>query len=120
VPKRPPQPLNRVFQALADPTRRAILARLNQGPASVSELAQPFSMAMPSLLQHLRVLEAGGLVATAKAGRVRICTLRPDALAEAEAWLARQRRLWEGRLDRMDALVTRLHAEETQNDAREP
>lgn len=113
-------PLDRVFQALADPTRRAILARLGEGPASVTELARPFTMAMPTLLQHLKVLEAGGLVASAKSGRVRTCTLRREALAEAETWLARQRALWEGRLDRMDALVTRLHAEETQNGSDQP
>lgn len=105
--------LDRTFHALADPTRRAVLARLTAGPASVSELAAPFAMAMPTLLQHLKVLEQGGLVVTAKAGRVRTCTLRREALAEAEAWLARQRAAWEAALDRMDALVARLHAEET-------
>jgi DNA-binding transcriptional ArsR family regulator len=112
--------LDRVFQALADSTRRAILARLGQGPASVSELGKPFTMAMPTLLQHLRVLEGSGLVDTAKAGRVRTCTLRRETLAEAEAWLARQRQVWDARLDRMDALVTKLQAEETADDRREP
>lgn len=110
-----PVVLDLTFHALADPTRRAVLARLASGPASVSELAAPFAMAMPTLLQHLRVLEAGGLIATAKSGRVRTCMLRREALAEAEQWLARQRAAWEAALDRMDALVIRLHAEETAN-----
>lgn len=104
--------LDRAFQALSDPTRRAIVARLVRGPASVSELATPFTMAMPTLLQHLRVLEASGLIGTAKAGRVRTCTLNPAALAETEQWLARQRSEWEARLDRLDAFVTRLHQED--------
>ncbi|NKE47904.1 helix-turn-helix transcriptional regulator [Roseomonas frigidaquae] len=97
--------LDRAFQALADPTRRAILARLGSGPASVSRLAEPFTMAMPTLLQHIRVLEQGGLIGTEKVGRTRICALRPDALRETEGWLARQRAAWEGRLDRLDAYL---------------
>ena len=111
-----PAPLDQVFHALADPTRRAILARLGEGPASVSELAAPFTLALPTLLQHLRVLEGSGLIGTAKAGRVRHCTLRPAVLAEAEVWLAARRRAWEGRLDAMDAYVTALHAAEKENE----
>ena len=104
--------LDRAFHALSDPTRRAIVARLVQGPASVSDLAAPFTLAMPTLLQHLRVLEGSGLVASRKAGRVRTCTLNPAALAETEQWLARQRAAWEGRLDRLEALALQLHKEE--------
>ncbi len=104
--------LDRAFHALSDPTRRAILARLAEGPASVSDLAAPFRFALPTLLQHLRVLEDSGLIGTAKAGRVRTCTLKREALAETEQWLARQRAAWEGRLDRLDALALQLHKEE--------
>ncbi|MEX2642859.1 MAG: metalloregulator ArsR/SmtB family transcription factor [Acetobacterales bacterium] len=104
--------LDSVFHALADPTRRAIVARLMQGPASVSELALPFSMAMPSLLQHLRVLERSGLVRSEKTGRVRTCRIEPAPLGEAATWIAEQRALWEGRLDRLEAYVNQLHAME--------
>jgi DNA-binding transcriptional ArsR family regulator len=104
--------LDRVFHALADPTRRAIVGRLSQGPASVSELARPFAMALPSLLQHLQVLEDCRLIRTAKVGRVRTCAMRPAALGAAGAWIAEQRALWEGRLDRMEAYVTRLQGKE--------
>src|SRR5579862_2617495 len=90
--------LDDVFSALADPTRRAIIARLSQGEASVGELAQPFDMALPSLMKHLRVLETGGLVSSEKHGRVRTCRLMPDAMKGAEHWLAEQRAIWEARL----------------------
>jgi DNA-binding transcriptional ArsR family regulator len=111
------QALDRAFHALSDPTRRAILARLVRGPASVSDLAAPFSLAMPTLLQHLRVLEGSGLIGTAKAGRVRTCTLKPEALAETEQWLARQRAAWEGRLDRLEAVAMQLQQEENARDS---
>lgn len=97
--------LDQVFGALADPTRRAILARLGRGEASVGELARPFAMALPSLMKHLRVLEAGGLVASRKRGRVRTCALTPATLTHAEGWLAEQRAVWESRLDRLEAYV---------------
>lgn len=97
--------LDRMFQALADPTRRAVVERLARGPASVSELAQPFTMALPTLLQHLRVLEASGLVRSAKRGRVRTCAVEPQALQRVQGWLDRQRALWEARFDRLDALL---------------
>jgi DNA-binding transcriptional ArsR family regulator len=100
--------LDHVFGALADPTRRAILARLGEGETSVGELAKPFSMALPSLLKHLRVLEAGGLVESEKSGRVRTCRLRPVAMAEAERWLVEQRAVWEARLDRLEAYVRKI------------
>jgi DNA-binding transcriptional ArsR family regulator len=104
--------LDRVFRALADPTRRAIVCRLSRGPASVSELAGPAAMTMPSLLQHLAVLEGSKLIRTEKVGRVRTCTMRPSALGAAEAWLAEQRVAWEGRLDRMEAYVAGLQRKE--------
>jgi DNA-binding transcriptional ArsR family regulator len=100
--------LDTVFTALGDPTRRAILERLARGPASVSELAAPFDMAMPSFMAHLKKLEAAGLIASEKDGRVRTCALVPGAFAPARDWLTAQRDLWEARLDRFDAFVTQL------------
>jgi len=100
--------LNRFFAALSDPTRRAVIERLAEGPATVSDLARPHDMALPSFLKHLRVLEEGGLIASEKKGRVRTVHIEAAPLAEAEDWLNRQRRTWEGRLDRLDALARRL------------
>src|SRR5579871_6863517 len=100
--------LDNVFSALADPTRRAIIARLSQGEASVGELAQPFDMALPSLMKHIRVLEAGGLVSSEKHGRVRTCRLMPGTIKGAENWLAEQRAIWEARLDRLESYVATL------------
>lgn len=97
--------LDHVFRALSDPTRRAVLRRLAAGPAPVSELARPFDMALPSFLQHLRVLEASRLVRSRKAGRVRTYRLAPQALQAAEGWLADQRRFWEKRLDQLDRFL---------------
>ncbi len=97
--------LNRVFQALADPTRRAVLKRLSGGPAPVSELAQPFKMALPSFLQHLDVLQNCGLVRSQKSGRVRTYQLAPRPLKVAEHWMATQRANWERRLDQPDTYL---------------
>jgi DNA-binding transcriptional ArsR family regulator len=94
--------LGPVFQALADPTRRAVVERLTRGPASVTELAGPFAMALPSFQQHLGVLERSGLVRSRKRGRVRTYVLEPRALGEAVDWLFRQRATWEQRLDQLD------------------
>lgn len=94
--------LGPVFQALADPTRRAVVERLTRGPASVTELVRPFPMALPSFLQHLDVLERSGLVRSRKQGRVRTYTLEPRALSEAVDWLTQQRSVWEQRLDQLD------------------
>ena len=94
--------LSRVFQALADPTRRAVLQRLAGGPAAMSELAEPFHMALPSFSQHLDVLEDCGLVRSRKEGRVRTYQLAPQPLKAVEGWLARQRSLWTRRLDQLD------------------
>ena len=96
--------LDLMFQALADPTRRTIVDRLTRGPASVSELAAPFSMSLPAVVQHLQVLEQSGLVTTKKVGRVRTCTIDTEALSQAEKWLNERRLAWNRRLDRLDAL----------------
>jgi DNA-binding transcriptional ArsR family regulator len=96
------EPVDRVFQALSDPTRRRVLERLSRGPASVSELARPFRMALPSFTQHLAVLESCRLVRSTKAGRVRTYRLAPRPLEAAQAWLARQRSMWVRRLDQLD------------------
>ena len=100
--------LDRLFQALADPTRRAVVERLGRGPVATSELARPFAMALPSFLQHLEVLERAGLVSSTKKGRVRTYRLTPQPLEVAENWMTTQRRLWEGRLDRFDEYVRTL------------
>jgi DNA-binding transcriptional ArsR family regulator len=100
--------LDHAFSALADPTRRAIMARLAQGEASVGELARPFDMALPSLMKHILVLETGGLVESEKQGRVRTCRLKPSGMKGVENWLAEQRAIWEARLDRLEAYATSL------------
>jgi DNA-binding transcriptional ArsR family regulator len=96
-----PQPLDRVFHALADPARRTMLERLTRGPASVSELAQPLSMSLPAVVQHLAVLEESGLVRSQKVGRVRTCQIEAGALQPAEQWINDRRLQWEKRLDRL-------------------
>ncbi|PLL13680.1 transcriptional regulator [Tabrizicola sp. TH137] len=103
--------LSLLFHALSDPTRRAMLERLAQGPAAVTELAGPSGLRLPTILRHLAVLEAAGLIATAKDGRVRSCALRPEALVPMQDWLQAQRALWEARLDRLEDYVTRLMKE---------
>jgi DNA-binding transcriptional ArsR family regulator len=100
--------LDRTFSALADPTRRAIISRLHDGPKTVSELAEPFSLALPSLLKHVRVLEDSGLVSSEKNGRVRTCKIEQAALQATEAWIHQHVASWEDRLDRMDAHVQRI------------
>lgn len=116
MPK-PQADLDRTFQALADGKRRAILARLGQGPASVGELAKPLAMSLPGVLQHLQVLEASGLVTSIKLGRVRQCHLVPEALREAEAWFSQQRRAWEGHLDALGAFLLAQEAVATEPEA---
>ncbi len=93
--------LDLLFQALADPSRRGMIERLTRGPASVSELAQPLAMSLPAVVQHLQMLEASGLVASEKVGRVRTCRLEPEALQAAERWINERRTLWSHRLDRL-------------------
>lgn len=96
-----PSPLDLMFQALADPTRRAMVERLGLGPASVSELAKPLAMSMPAVMQHLQMLEASGLVRSEKTGRVRTCRIEPEALSLAEQWINARRIGWQRRLDRL-------------------
>src|SRR5689334_14965964 len=93
--------LDRVFRALADPGRRAMMERLSAGPASVSELGRPLAMSLAAVLQHVQVLEASGLVRSHKTGRTRTCSINPAVLRSAESWIAERRTLWERRLDRL-------------------
>ncbi len=103
--------LDRLFHALADPARRAMIDRLSRGPAPVSELARPLPMSLPSAMQHLSVLEAAGLVRTEKSGRVRTCAIEPQALSQAEQWINARRIEWEHRLDRLDDYLKILENE---------
>ena len=100
--------LSLLFHALADPTRRAILTRLAEGPAPVSALAEPTGLRLPTVMRHLAVLEEAGLIATAKDGRVRTCAIVPEALVPMRTWLDARRAIWEARLDRLDAYVMQL------------
>src|SRR5580693_6992824 len=93
--------IDRVFHALAEPTRRAIMERLTSGPSTVSDLARPFDMTLAAIVQHLQVLEDSGVIRTEKVGRVRTCRIEPKGLRVAEAWIAERRTLWEQRLDRL-------------------
>lgn len=104
--------LDTVFLALADPTRRAVIGRLGRGPASVSELARPFDIGLPSFLKHIRCLEDSGMIRTTKSGRTRTCTIDSSGLAQAEHWLAEQRAIWEARTDRLEAFVLDEQAKE--------
>lgn len=104
-----PATLDGVFHALADPTRRAVLGRLGKGPASISELAEPFDMALPSFLKHIRLLEDSGLIRTRKDGRVRTCAIEEKPFAAVETWLSTQRAIWERRTDRLEQFVTNAH-----------
>jgi DNA-binding transcriptional ArsR family regulator len=106
-----------LFHALADSTRRAMVDRLTRGPASVSELARPFEMSLPAVVQHLHVLEASGLVRSQKLGRVRTCTVEPAALRTAERWIAERRTFWEQSLDRLGEY---LAAEDDQHHHQQP
>jgi len=103
--------LSNLFHALADPTRRAMLTRLAQGPAPVSELAEPTGLRLPTVMRHLSVLEEAGLIATAKDGRVRTCAIVPEALTPMRTWLDEQRAIWESRLDRLDDYVKKVMEE---------
>jgi DNA-binding transcriptional ArsR family regulator len=94
-------PLDRVFHALADPSRLGMVERLSRGPASVSELARPLDMTLAAVVQHLHVLEASGLVRSEKVGRVRTCRIEPAALRMAERWISERQAGWERRLDRL-------------------
>jgi DNA-binding transcriptional ArsR family regulator len=105
--------LNGIFLALADPTRRVVIGQLSKGPASVTDLAEPFEMALPSFLKHIRFLEEHGLIKTRKQGRVRTCEIDRKQFAVAEDWLSKQRDIWEGRADRLEAFVAKLQKEKS-------
>jgi DNA-binding transcriptional ArsR family regulator len=108
----PPAQLDATFQALADPTRRAILARLASGEASVNELAQPFAMSQPAISKHLKVLERAGLISRGRDAQRRPCRLKADRLAEANDWLENYRRFWEQSFDRLDSILDELKLDE--------
>ena len=110
----PSDRLDSTFAALSDPTRRAILARLMSGEASVTELAAPFSMSQPAISKHLKVLERAGLVSRGRDAQRRPARLEAEPLAEATGWLEGYRRVWEGRFTRLDALLAELKARTTQ------
>lgn len=103
------QQLDGAFQALADPTRRAVIGQLAAGPASVSKLAEPFEMALPSFMKHIDYLEGTGWISTRKSGRVRTCVLERKSFDVIEAWLGEQRDLWERRTDRLERFVITTH-----------
>ena len=107
--------LDRLFHALADPARRAIVERLSRGPAPVSELARPLPMSLPSAMQHLGVLEAAGLVRSEKTGRVRTCSIEATTLSLAEQWIDARRQEWERRLDRLGEHLTSMEDEGDHN-----
>ena len=111
-------PLSATFAALADPTRRAILARLASRDCSVTELAEPFDMSLPAVSKHLRVLERAGLVARRREAQWRPCRIEPAPLKDVAAWMERYRHIWEGRLDRLDSYLQQLQKE--QRHARKP
>ena len=105
--------LDRTFSALADPTRRDILVHLSRGPASISELAEPFDISLPGVLKHVRILEEANLVTSEKNGRTRECRLGPEHMDDATRWIEVQRRRWERRLDRLEAAIERRKGEAT-------
>jgi DNA-binding transcriptional ArsR family regulator len=100
--------LDRLFHALSDPTRRSFVERLLEGPLSVTDLAGPTGMALPTIMRHLSVLEETGLVTSEKAGRTRICRVQPAPLTEVQAWIETQRKIWESRLDRLENYIATL------------
>ena len=107
-----PQRLDATFAALADPTRRAILARLASGEAAVTELAQPFAMSQPAISKHLKVLERAGLIARGREAQWRPCRIAPDGLRSVDDWLETYRRLWNERLDRLETYLQELQAKD--------
>jgi DNA-binding transcriptional ArsR family regulator len=103
--------IDRVFHALGDPTRRAIVEKLSEGPISVSHLAKPLEITLAAVVQHLQILEKSGLVHTEKVGRVRTCRIEPTGLSVAEQWIEDRRSLWEKRLDRLGDLLAEPDAD---------
>lgn len=110
--------LSAAFSALADPTRRAILARLALGESTVTELAEPFDMTLPGISKHLKVLEGAGLISRSREAQWRPCKLEPGRLKEVSDWVERYRQLWEQRFDRLDDYLTELQAKEARDDGR--
>jgi DNA-binding transcriptional ArsR family regulator len=106
--------LDRAYQALGDVTRRAMVERLTQGPATVSELAGPLPMSLPAVMGHLKVLEEAGLVTSRKQGRVRTCRVEPQMLSQAEQWLGERRQMWERNLDRLGAFLRETNPEDAE------
>ena len=104
--------LNHVFHALSNPIRRSVIARLGEGAASISELAAPFDLGLPTFLKHITVLEESGLIASEKTGRIRVCKLRRDKLVAAEKWFDQQREEWKSRYNNLDHLLTQLESEQ--------
>jgi len=107
-----PDRLDAAFSALADPTRRAILARLALGETTVNELAEPFDMSLPNISKHLKVLESAGLISRSRDAQRRPCKIEPEPLKEVSAWVEAYRRLWEGRFDRLDDYLKQLQDKE--------
>jgi DNA-binding transcriptional ArsR family regulator len=107
-----PDPLSVTLSALADPTRRAILARLAEGEATVNEIAKPFDISLPAVSRHLKVLEAAGLITRGREAQWRPCRLETEALRNVDDWLARYRRFWTGSFDKMDAYIAELNSKE--------
>jgi len=107
--------LDSVFGALSDPTRRAMIQQLSRGPAAVSDLARPLSLALPAAMQHLRVLESAGLIRSEKIGRVRTCRVEPALLLQAERWIMDRRATWERRLDRLGTYLASEDRKERRN-----
>src|SRR5256885_8304023 len=112
-------PLSAAFSALADPTRRAILARLAQSEATVNELADPFEISLPAISRHLKVLEGAGLIARGREAQWRPCRLEPQALKGVDDWLEEYRRLWEQRLDRLEDYLRTLQASEAKSEKKQ-
>ena len=111
-----PDPLSVTLSALADPTRRAILARLAKREATVNEIAKPFEISLPAVSRHLKVLEAAGLISRGRQAQWRPCRLETDALRNVDDWLARYRRFWTGSFDKMDAYIARLKSKEKRDE----
>lgn len=106
-------PLSQTLSALADPTRRAILARLSEGEATVNELAEPFAMSLPAVSKHLKVLERAGLISRGREAQTRPRRIEPETLKAVDGWLSDYRTLWEQRLDRLEAHLAKIQKEET-------
>ena len=114
-----PDPLSQTLSALADPTRRAILARLSQGEATVNDLAKPFDISLPAISRHLKVLESAGLITRGREAQWRPCKLKPEPLKQLDGWLSKYRPFWEGSFDRMDAYLSQIQKSDTKKGKRQ-